>query len=56
MYSKICILGTLKKKFTSAIFFLIIKKMTYFGAFESAGIGLLNYMNIFSFDLYEERP
>ena len=45
MYSKICILGTLKKKFTSAIFFLIIKKMTYFGAFESAGIGLLNYIN-----------
>ena len=33
-----------KKKFTSAIFF-IIKKRTYSGAFESAGIGLLNYIN-----------
>ena len=34
-----------KKKFPSAIFFLIIKKMTYSGTFESAGIGLLNYID-----------
>ena len=45
MYSKICILGTLKKKNLQVLFFFIIKKMTYSGAFESAGIGLLNYIN-----------
>ena len=43
MYWKICIVGTLKKKFTGANFLFFFKR-TYFGAFESTGIGLLNYI------------
>ena len=34
-----------KKKNLQVLFFFIIKKRTYSGAFESAGIGLLNYIN-----------
>ena len=41
MYWKIRILGTLKKKKLQ----VLKKKRTYSGTFESAGIGLLNYID-----------